>query len=971
MKNIFKTVAAFAAVVLAGCTTDFNEEIVAPQGGKTTVTIGLPESRTTLGELVEGKRKVYWTDGDMIVINGVTSAPTEINEENAGVATFEFDAVLTHPYSVFYPAELWKNNSTITLPAVQTYTAGSFAEDSAPMACYTEGAAPTLHHLAAVVRLSVKNSAEEGADNHNINRIEFRGNNGEQVSGDFSIDYATTALTGVSTAEADKVVAASYRRNLGEGVVDFFVVVPAREYANGFTVRVIDELGHYMDLKSGAVTLAKGEIKAMPEFAFAPTGTTVDTEIAIASAADWNAFAKAHNEGTYEGQILSVKITSDLVFDDDTNDGFVSIEEFSGVIDGGNKAFKNLKANDALFGTLTYAEVKDLILDSSSSFLFENIVFGDNLYAASLALNTYNSTSLTNCINKANVIVSGCTTPEAASPVMHVGGLVARTDATSTLTSCQNFGKVETTNTNSVKLVAQIGEMRHGGLVGYNRGLIEACVNEGEVISAFNVGRKGVGGIIGRGTGTGVVKGCTNKGTITEASTRAGAGVNDHNRWVHVGGIAGMIAGSMTNNTNEGAISSTTNVKILHIGGILGRVNGDNSVVMTGNSNKGVIIHNGESRQTYIGGLIGSSDGNRIPELDLNGGVFSGSITVGNLEKSASQTLVCVGGVIGRYDNTTAPLVVKNATVTGNITLENIKDTSLFKSGQLGGVVGYAHALTISDCNANGDVAITVNRSKSGSSPIWIGGVVGGIMSGNSSITNCHATKLVKTWNYNNFPFFGMASDVVSTYTANLTAGILGGYGYDKSIEAGTIAISNCSFSGDLVNYRGMGAGIAGYIVNGTVSNCSVPGDLYADSAHQYNYVGGIVGGAENSNISDSWCKSTITVKSGGSMWAHAGGVAAFLIYNSSIKNCAYYGNISVGTSGTNEYCGGIVGEVVNDTANSPVVVENCKLGGKVKGTALTADNVANYVLGVNSTTGTNGTATVSGTTLWDGTVTE
>ena len=960
MKNIFKTVAAFAAVVLAGCTTDFNDEIIAPEGGKTSVTIGLTDTRTSLGDLVEGKRKVYWSEGDQIAINGVTSEAAKIDEVNAGVATFDFEGVLNHPYSVLYPAEMYKDGATVTLPATQAYTQGSFAVDAAPMAGYTASAGEgiVLHHLAAVVRLQVKQAAEN-ADIHDINRIEFRGNNGEQVSGDFTIDYAAATLTSASTADADKVVKATFNGSLNENATEFFVVVPAREYAQGFTVRVLDNAGHYMELSTPAVTLAKGEIKAMPEFEFKPTGTSVDTEITVASAAEWNAFVQKYNAGEYIGKIVSVKITADLVFDDDTNAAFKTlgdsehVGDFKGQIDGGNFAFKNLKANDALIHQISSTVLKNIVIDSTSSFTFSNIEFDDALYASARCLNTFSST-VTGCVNKANVTVDGCTS-EHSGPEMHLGGLIARTDANSVISGCENFGKVETTSTNHTKLAAQIGEMRHGGIVGYNRGKVENCTNEGQIVSAFNCGRKGVGGIVGRGTGTSTLNNCINKGTLSDSSIRIYENVNDHNRWIHVGGIEGFAANPISNCTNEGAINTTTNVKILHIGGIVGRINGENSVVLTKNSNTGAIHHNGQTRQTFVGGIVGSTDGKQLPALDLEGCTIGGSILIEGLEQSAAQTMVSAGSVIG-IDNSTSTTVVSNATSTCSITLANIKDVSQYKAGYLGGIIGSAYAANISNCTQNADVAVTVNRSKKGSSNILhIGGVAGAIFSGDSSITNCHATKLVKTWNYTVVDFYTDAAGV--TYTPNVTAGILGSYGYDKSYDTiGNITINDCTFSGDLVNYRGHGAGIAGYVLNGTVSNCNVTGNLYADSAYGYTFAGGIVSAAENSTITDCWCKSKIHSKSTS---AHAGGIAAFLVYKASVKNCAYYGDLSAETTNY----GGVVGRVIN-SADATVTIENCKFGGTVGGTAITADNVASKAVGL-------GTATVTGTALWDGTVAE
>jgi hypothetical protein len=105
------------------------------------------------------------------------------------------------------------------------------------------------------------------------------------VSGDFNIDYASATLTDKgSTATKDLKVSAKVAQILTtESAIDVFVVVPAREYANGFTVTFVDKNGHYMEKSSSsALILAKGEVRAMPELAFEPTGTKFDVEISSA-----------------------------------------------------------------------------------------------------------------------------------------------------------------------------------------------------------------------------------------------------------------------------------------------------------------------------------------------------------------------------------------------------------------------------------------------------------------------------------------------------------------------------------------------------------------------------------------------------------------------------------------------------------------------------------------------------------------
>lgn len=926
MKNIFKTVAAFAAVVLAGCTTDFNEEIAAPQGGKTTVTIGLPESRTTLGELVEGKRKVYWTDGDMIVINGVTSAPTEINEENAGVATFEFDAVLTHPYSVFYPAELWKNNSTITLPAVQTYTAGSFAEDSAPMACYTEGAAPTLHHLAAVVRLSVKNSAEEGADNHNINRIEFRGNNGEQVSGDFSIDYATTALTGASTAEADKVVAASYRRNLGEGVVDFFVVVPAREYANGFTVRVIDELGHYMDLKSGAVTLAKGEIKAMPEFAFAPTGTLVNVE--IGSAAELVAFAKAYNAGDFFGiEPFVINITKDIVFDDDTNDAWEPIGNifgadnklglaenttnyFHGKLYGNGHSIKNWKSGKPLFDyTGQGSLIEGLTIDSSCTLAVATI---EN-YGTFVG---YHRGDIINCHNNANITATGTWS----------------------------------------------GNSRIGGFVGRSVvGLIENSSMNGNITLDANylASNAYVGGLIGGNTNAeGSVKNSKMTGNIT-----FNGGVASASGIYFIGGIAGFMRGACTNcTTGQEGVASTINVTpaaknfgSANVGGVVGQMDVDATI--NGSKNYANVTF-GIPNATYgntgiaVGGIVGCSYN------DVNGVENHGNVYVTPVANTTVHHL-WLGGVIGLSGKSGETVKISNAVNNGEVLFAgNANQAAADGLGihqwiTVGGILGYDlkdATTTIDTCTNNGLVGVTF-KAKQDNRSTFTGGIAGMLYFTASKMVSCTNNGAIFNHNYNN-------TNKAKASNGGAVAGGLVGYAVGST--SATVTIENCtnncttsptstantSYGNPSANYglyglRGVNGSLVGYAQYASISGCSSTTNLYQ---HQSGYVGGLAGWMDSTTIND--CDITNSVLHFNTANTVASGGFVGLVTKSTISNNTFNSTIS-GTATTAH-------GVLAGNADAATTISNNKIKGTYYGAAIT---LSSAMVGT-------GTPTISGTEL-------
>ena len=292
-KMIYTTL--LATLFLSGCNGKSEMEVLGEQG--TTITVELLQSKTSLGELIDGKRALYWSAGDRIVANGEISDEVKIMAENLSVATFSFAKTLGYPRNIFYPASLYNEATKVTLLRVQDYAEGTVATNTLPMATVVEkvGDATKLHHLAAVVHLQLKASATESYDNV-LRKVEIRGRNNEQMSGEFLIDYNTTTLTstvsyppvveGVKESNYADEVPALVTGSRVEGVLsadevtDVFVVVPARLYERGFTVRVINECGHYMDKeKRSGVTLSKGEIYKLPEIEYVPTGTLMNVEL--------------------------------------------------------------------------------------------------------------------------------------------------------------------------------------------------------------------------------------------------------------------------------------------------------------------------------------------------------------------------------------------------------------------------------------------------------------------------------------------------------------------------------------------------------------------------------------------------------------------------------------------------------------------------------------------------------------------
>lgn len=227
-----------------------------------------------------GEHQVYWSDGDCLSLNGTASNPLTGIGQGTTSANFTFPGVLNPPYSILYPAGFWKDDSTITLPAEQTYAAGSFAAGAEPLAGYTaDGSTVSVSHLCAMVKVSVKK--DSGVSASELSKVIFRGKAGEQVCGDFSIDYTVPSITGAATGSEGRSLTLNVGEPLDESTsLDIVLIVPAREYASGFTVELIDQYSRTMTKsRSSAITLDPGKLTVFPAFSFVPSGTT--TELGI------------------------------------------------------------------------------------------------------------------------------------------------------------------------------------------------------------------------------------------------------------------------------------------------------------------------------------------------------------------------------------------------------------------------------------------------------------------------------------------------------------------------------------------------------------------------------------------------------------------------------------------------------------------------------------------------------------------
>ena len=592
MKKIF--FAMLTTLLVAGCAKEtLVEEPMGPQNGVTILTAGTPSTKTVL----QNDRKVLWTDGDVINVNGVESEALVLDAPSA-TATFTIPGVLNNPYKAVFPASIYKDDQTVTLPAVQTYAEGSFGSAAAPMAAYqTEGNNLKFKHLCAVLKLNIA----KGEDADEIAYIEFLGKNSEKLSGDFSINYeeATLVQEGVAGDDEQMIKVDVKCAIPADGNLSVYVVVPAIEFANGYTVRVVDAEGHYMEIsKKSGQTLVAGKLYDMPEFAFVPTGTIINADVEIKSAEELIAFATKYNAGEYEPTV-SAMLMNDIVFDETTSAAFNATGgigagdagSFQGTFYGNNKTIKGLKATLSVFYKLTEnGLIKDLTLDETTSFEFtlsKDNIANTNLEVAAIALTSSGANNEVNNVNvMSDINILASNVYPGGSFSLNVGSIIGRAYY-GKIINCTYSGEINIPEIVVIGSTSNACYVNCGGLCGHvtnAQGIIQSSVFSGTINFATRMyGSKAhevrLGGIVGRfghstsynalnGTES---KNIINNGTIIVDQKANGANGNKY----YIGGIVGVSQNNIHNVVNKGYIevkSSGGKVSQVKLGGIVGNL---------------------------------------------------------------------------------------------------------------------------------------------------------------------------------------------------------------------------------------------------------------------------------------------------------------------------------------------------------------------------------------------------------------
>ncbi|MBO7604741.1 MAG: DUF4886 domain-containing protein, partial [Bacteroidales bacterium] len=540
-------IAALCAALLPGCT----RERLQPDN-KNVISASLSElaSRTAINGV-----KVSWTAGDAIVVNGKASSPLT---EDASVGQFSFSEDISTPYEGVYPASIYKDANTVTLPSER-----SADSQVVPLGGRSETAGE-LHFssLTSMLKVTVVGTSETV-----VKKVEVAGLGGEQIAGDFTIDYATLALTGTSAAEADKTLTVNCDVTLAQPL-ELYLPVPPGEYPQGFKVTVTDQKGEIMTRNTSARTLAAGQLRSMPAVAWKVNG--------IADAADFAAFAAAVNSGAstlqWENADGWVNLLADIDFSEVsswTPVGFATapwssynpvVKEghaFTGKFDGNAHHIKNLHivCNETvtgrhwgLFGCLGEgAIVQNFVIEENCSLT----VNSSASHSAGLIAGVLYDADVRDVTSYAPMTYGG-----SATGLLHmalIGGMYTKNRGC-TVDSVHNYGAISVTNTQNLNAGAT--GIHAAGIVGFTnaptgssvRNTVSSCNNYGEMTS--QAGR--TAGIVGAANSSTDIIACENRGNQLNTM--------DKTDGTRLGNIVCYIANNSTMSSckNYGNLISTT-----------------------------------------------------------------------------------------------------------------------------------------------------------------------------------------------------------------------------------------------------------------------------------------------------------------------------------------------------------------------------------------------------------------------------
>ncbi len=264
--KIMGALALGTVLVLSSCI----KEKMVDQGQITVLKASIEQpydTRTELSGPDGGRYKTLWVENDAIGVFDGGSAVTEFClAGGAGTATGEFKGVLfTGDIVAVYPFSICESISgktvSVSLPQEQNYKEGNIADGAYPMVAVSSNTSLNFKNLCSVLKVSMTGSLK-------VNYISFLPNDADvkvagaaTISADSSAPQLQVSETGTGFV---KLVCPSVA--LSGTATDFYIVVPARKYPGGFSLKINTDKGDVVKSIKTDVTLSRSQLYRIAPF---------------------------------------------------------------------------------------------------------------------------------------------------------------------------------------------------------------------------------------------------------------------------------------------------------------------------------------------------------------------------------------------------------------------------------------------------------------------------------------------------------------------------------------------------------------------------------------------------------------------------------------------------------------------------------------------------------------------------------
>lgn len=913
MKKIYSYISLVAlAAVSVGCA----KELVSPDEltNEISVNLSVPASahtKTLLGTKDGSTYPVYWSESDVITLNG-TAATEFVPSADGTSAAAKFKVTgLVVPYDFLY-CGVSGTSDQVSFPAVQNYVADGFDPTAMPMyaSMTSVNDEVAFSHLASLLKLSF--TGENKISSVTLTAAD----ESKSLSGKFTIGRNNNLLDG-TLASASEGAALTY--SFGDGLQlsgnpsVFYIAIPAGTYEGGITLEVNDNEAGHMTVKvlesEERAALAAGKVCEFDNVVYEPYKEA--NLIMISDDASLQAFATRVAAGE---TTLSVRVAADFT----ATSPWTPVSGYKGIFEGDGKIITGL--DQPLFATLE-GVVKNLTLNSTiTASDAEDANWGIFAKAIIPSSEVDDDAGLQNCVAQGTLTY---TPTSAVADATQIGGFVGLNRG-GLITNCVNeavitMGDGAVAHEGAIHIAGVAGLSQAGGDLG-TPGEITDCTNAGSVIcNAQTNNNINIGGMVGYQTGSKeTVSGCVNKGTVKAGATCSTT------KALHLGGIVGMGNGYIESSSNagEGEVvseeGSTAGTYICQ-GGVVGRIN-NGSRTYSGLSNAGNMTvaagGNGSSHFTLVGGAVGRCDeGAAITECVTTGGKISYTGT-------ESSCPLYIGGIVG--------YIKKPVTLCTNATeIELAEDCVVSNDLLVGGVAGRIDDAEITSCTNNA----TLTNACSSTTYLQLGGIAG--WNNKATITDCENTGSVTN----------IADSDGRIYVGGITAEASG-------------AVSGCENSGNIDNSGASEAewnvigGVAGMNSGADLTDCVNKGEIYNHCNATGIHIGGVTGFVNAdavyhtcTNDGEVAISNGFKVSSGDHITV--GGVvgrsAAQVSYDECVNNGYVHVHISNNATTAAVYVGGIFG----DNVKKDISCLNCENNGMVElYNEKSPTSLQNYALG-------------------------